>query len=252
MLLTGFYGKFPTHGDFISRRLPREFLDHWDEWLQGAIRHSQNELGNSWLNSYLSCPVWRFLLSDGVCGEGIWHGLLIPSVDRVGRYFPLTFVSHLQHVKSPMRILAECGYWLDRLEDIAYTVLDDDFDFELMEKNIKQLGNPRLSTSAQQHAPAHSRQVSRPHLMAALEVERVRPLQAMPALAEHLLNRMFNSYSLWWTHGSEHIAPALLCCEGLPSLAGFTSFMTGQWEQGGWINLGSVITHSDSVGLLED
>ena len=33
-LSIGFFGKLPSHGDFLSRRLPRSFVDPWDSWLQ--------------------------------------------------------------------------------------------------------------------------------------------------------------------------------------------------------------------------
>ena len=39
--LPGFYGKFPELGDFVNRRMPRSFLDRWDEWLQNAIATSR-------------------------------------------------------------------------------------------------------------------------------------------------------------------------------------------------------------------
>ena len=67
--LTGFYGKLPTHGDFISRNLPRTFIDPWDNWLQTAISASHEQLGEQWLNYFLVAPVWKFILSDGTCGE---------------------------------------------------------------------------------------------------------------------------------------------------------------------------------------
>lgn len=91
----GFYGKVATHGDFVSRRLPRSFLDPWDHWLQDCLRYSQEQLGADWLDVYLTSPVWRFALAPGVCGDGAWTGVLIPGVDRVGRYFPLTVAAPL-------------------------------------------------------------------------------------------------------------------------------------------------------------
>ena len=49
---------------------------------------SRDALGEGWLETYLTAPVWRFALAAGCCGPaaaGIW----LPSVDRVGRYYPL-------------------------------------------------------------------------------------------------------------------------------------------------------------------
>ena len=86
----GFYGKVPTRGDFVSRRLPWTFVDPWDRWLQGGLACSRDQLGDAWLEVYLTSPVWRFALTPGVCGDAGWIGIVLPSVDRVGRYFPLT------------------------------------------------------------------------------------------------------------------------------------------------------------------
>ncbi|MDE1465476.1 type VI secretion system-associated protein TagF [Spartinivicinus poritis] len=252
MLLTGFYGKLPSHGDFISRRLPREFLDHWDEWLQGGIAHSQKVLADQWLTLYLNAPVWRFVLSDGVCGEGIWYGVIIPSMDKVGRYFPLTFAGHIQQKISPMKLMAECGYWIERLEDIAYSVLDDDFDLETMEQDLNKLGNPTIRQVDDLFTGSSSTKMhSRPHLQVALDAGKIRPLQAMPAVTEYLINKLFNSYSFWWTQGTTQIQPAFLCSEGLPALPAFTSLLTGMWNEGGWLNLGTAISHTDSATLME-
>ena len=88
--IPGFYGKLPELGDFVNRRLPQNFIDPWDSWLQQAIATSRDQLGGNWLNNYLTSPIWRFAVSSGVVGESPWCGLLMPSVDRVGRYFPLT------------------------------------------------------------------------------------------------------------------------------------------------------------------
>ena len=86
----GFYGKLPMVGDFVSRRLPNDFISSWDSWLQSAIAASREELGDDWLKNYLTSPIWRFLLSPGLCGNQAVAGIMMPSVDRVGRYYPLT------------------------------------------------------------------------------------------------------------------------------------------------------------------
>src|SRR5690606_39018525 len=86
----GFYGKLPSRGDFVSRRLPQPFVATWDAWLQQGIAASQAALGQRWLDVYLTSPIWRFALAPQVCGGAAYIGVLVPSVDRVGRYFPLT------------------------------------------------------------------------------------------------------------------------------------------------------------------
>ena len=37
----GFYGKLPSHGDFVSRSVGSVFLDRWDGWLQSGVAQSR-------------------------------------------------------------------------------------------------------------------------------------------------------------------------------------------------------------------
>ena len=95
----GWYGKLPTLGDFASRRLEADFIEPWDLWLGEALQAQRSAYGEGWLEAYLETPPWRFLLSPGalrgVRPELAFAGVLVPSVDRVGRHFPLTLVASL-------------------------------------------------------------------------------------------------------------------------------------------------------------
>jgi type VI secretion system protein ImpM len=86
----GWFGKIPNLGDFASRRLPEGFIRRWDRWLQGGLAQSRGELGEAWIDTYLVAPILRFWVAPGTLGPNAWTGLLMPSVDRVGRHFPLT------------------------------------------------------------------------------------------------------------------------------------------------------------------
>ena len=87
------YGKLPARGDFVRAGLPRDFTDPWDDWLQSVIAGSRALMGEAWLPAFLEAPVWRFALPAGMCGAQAVLGLMLPSVDRAGRYFPLTFAA---------------------------------------------------------------------------------------------------------------------------------------------------------------
>jgi type VI secretion system protein ImpM len=92
-VLTGWFGKIPALGDFVTRRLPPQFVEPWDHWLSTEILASRETLGSDWAPSYLKAPTWLFALMPGVLDAGTWYGVLTPSVDRVGRHFPLTLVA---------------------------------------------------------------------------------------------------------------------------------------------------------------
>lgn len=90
----GWFGKLPTLGDFATRRLPAAFVEPWDQWLALGLA-SWREHDAGWLDAYLAGPIWCFELGAGLLGRGSarWSGVLMPSVDRVGRYFPLTIAA---------------------------------------------------------------------------------------------------------------------------------------------------------------
>ena len=126
----GFYGKLPSEGDFVTRRLPWEFTSAWDDWLQQGMQASREALGATWLERYLSAPIWRFQLAPGVCGPSGWRGLFFASVDRVGRYFPLTLA--FADGSAPALAALRDDDWL-AIEDaalagLAPTLPIDDFD----------------------------------------------------------------------------------------------------------------------------
>ena len=92
----GWFGKLRALGDFASRRLPPEFIDPWDEWLSEELVATRQALGEDWAEAWANAPTWRFALTAGVLGTGPWFGVLMPSVDRVGRQYPLTFAASFQ------------------------------------------------------------------------------------------------------------------------------------------------------------
>ena len=132
-LVPGFYGKLPSHGDFVRRRLTGSFVDLWDSWLQSAVAQSKEQLGANWLEIYLGSPLWRFIFTPGVCGPDMLAGVLMPSVDRAGRYFPLTMAVSLPEAVNPLRLATEYDDWFGRAESILLTALDDSVHFELDE-----------------------------------------------------------------------------------------------------------------------
>ena len=121
-MTVGFYGKLPARGDFVRSGLPRDFTDPWDEWLQSVMTGSQTLMGDAWLPAFLEAPVWRFALPPGMCGALAVLGLMLPSVDRAGRYFPLTFAA-----LSPRGIVVETAEaWLDTCEAAGRDALELD------------------------------------------------------------------------------------------------------------------------------
>jgi type VI secretion system protein ImpM len=121
----GFHGKIPARGDFVQAGLPRAFTDPWDGWMQRMVAASRAVLGEAWLPAWLEMAVWRFALSSGICGPGAVIGLWVPSVDRVGRYFPLTLAA-VARDGDVFRLLREGGGFLAAAEHAGREALEND------------------------------------------------------------------------------------------------------------------------------
>ncbi len=134
----GWHGKLPSLGDFATRRLDTVFLDRWDTWISTSLGELQKD--PQWLDRYLHCPAWRFLLMPGVIDSRAWCGVLMPSVDRVGRYYPLTFALPLEGHLS-LQELQPTLEWLGHLEQSAYCAVDNEWGIEALEASLLRLGD---------------------------------------------------------------------------------------------------------------
>ena len=235
----GFYGKMPSNGDFISRNLPRTFIEPWDQWLQESIATSREQLGKDWLNYYLTAPIWRFALSRGVCDNNIWIGILIPSVDQVGRYFPLTLAAQVNDSYNIIDIADNEEPWFSQAEHIALSALDKNNKLNTFNQYIDQLNLPgHLITTPK----TQQDKIPEPHTANSdswrVLMTRSKPVSAnLSTLTEQLLYQRFENFSLWWTSGSEQIEASILTCKKLPQAHGFAAMLSGNWENWGWDNI---------------
>jgi len=180
----GCFGKVPALGDFLSRGLDPGLAARLDGWLQDAVAASRAALGEAWLDLYLASAVWRSILGAGASGGGAVAGILCPSVDRVGRCFPLAVLAPV----GPAGTAADWNGWFDRAEDTVRDVVEERADAEAFLAALAALGAP---PSLAQGAP-----VRRP---------------AAPTLGPGALAGMVESSAdgLWWSAGSETVAPSL-------------------------------------------
>lgn len=198
----GFHGKVPTLGDFLSRRLPPGFATPWDEWLQRLVQASRARLGPDWLAAWLEAPVWHFVLGAGIAGPARAYGVLIPSVDRVGRHFPFTILG-----------LARAGGaalppWTLRAEALALSALDDGFDPVQLEADLSALGAPDDPAPRSAADPGE-----------------------WPA--EAAIAALMPGETLWWCRESARVPATLLRCRGLPDAAAAAGLIAGPEDDAG-------------------
>jgi len=125
----GWFGKLPGMGDFAHRRLPEDFREVWERWLRNGLARLR-VIHQGWSERYLEAPVWCFVLGNGVIGGQSWVGVLMPSVDVEGRYFPFTLAQELVSPRSELKgeALAHVRQWWGVAIQAARDGLDGNLD----------------------------------------------------------------------------------------------------------------------------
>jgi type VI secretion system protein ImpM len=184
----GFYGKIPARGDFVRNGLPHAFIDPWDRWLQQGIAASRAELGDEWVAAWLEAPIWFFALAPGICGPDAALGLWMPSVDRVGRHFPLTLAA-IATGGNARQLAHDSGGFLAAAERAGLDALESDLGPEELAGRI----------AAAAEAPPAGPGVD--------------PAAYMTANA------------LWWTEGSPRVPPRAFAGDALPNDLTFVTML---------------------------
>jgi type VI secretion system protein ImpM len=235
----GLFGKLPSHGDFLRRRASDAFVDRWDAWLRESLAASREALGERWLDVYLTSPAWRFVCAAGTCGPAPVIGLMVPSVDRVGRYFPLTLVADLPSDVNPIAIVAASAVFFERAERlIIETLATEDIDFERFDEQVVDLAESLESITMP------PRVVLDPGAASLLDdgaqswqIPIGSTSEIAPVFEQLLSQRLSSIYEplvLWWTEGSSAVEPSCLIAKGLPHPNTFVALLDGTWEQYRW------------------
>jgi type VI secretion system protein ImpM len=239
----GFYGKLPSHGDFLRRRVPDAFVEVWDSWLQECLVASRVALADRWLDIYLTSPAWRFVAAAGLLGPQPVIGLLVPSVDRVGRYFHLTIAATLPGDVDAIDAVTRGAVFLDHAEQLAIdTLAADAIQFETFDAAVRALADHlavfdastvRLAPEASSVLADSASECWRIPLISSTNLE--------PMFREIFSRRMAALYDplvVWWTDGSECVEPTCLLGRGLPAPESFAALMDGIWLNQPWRSLG--------------
>lgn len=222
----GLFGKLPAKRDFIALNAPSGFLAVYEKWLQGGLTASRLELGQRWQEAYLNAPIWRFWLGAAHGGQAV-AGAFMPSVDGIGRYFPLTiFAAAGPGAAIPPPELDPQDRWFEAVEDFLLEALDPGASYEAVAQRLAALPLPddqllaappqdmvRLSDSSIVTAAISS---GFPERLAALRVE------------DHA--RAYAHASYLWTVGGPNFEPLALIGQALPDPYLFSGLLTGRFD----------------------
>jgi type VI secretion system protein ImpM len=213
-LAWGFYGKLPSQGDFVSRRLSWAFTEPWDAWMQAALGHAREALGADWLPQYLHAPVWRFRLAPGLAGPTGWLGLWFPSVDKVGRHFPLAVAAPLPpEVAATAALALDDAAWA-ALEQSALAALEPRTSLDSLESALAAAPTPALPLAAAEPAG--------PTLQVLAD-------DADPSAAQAACDAAAAAPLLFFTWGSATVPPTVLRADAWPDAVQGQAFLNGHW-----------------------
>jgi len=225
-LSCGLFGKLPAKRDFIAINAPGGFLTTYEKWLQGGLTASRLALGQAWQEAYLNAPIWRFWLGAAHGGQTV-AGAFMPSVDGIGRYFPLTvFAVATPGAAIPPPELDPQDAWFEAIEDFLLQALEPQASYEAVAQRLATLPVPHDQHLAA--PPADMTRLSDGTIVSAATTSGFPERLAALRVEDHA--RAYAHASYLWTVGGPNFEPLALTGQALPDPYLFAGLMTGHFD----------------------
>jgi type VI secretion system protein ImpM len=218
------FGKIAGLGDFASRRLAPETRAVFDTWLARGLAASRSELGERWMNTYLTSPIWCFALAPAVI-DTKWHvGVMMPSVDSVGRYFPLLVIQSWGEGPRRAPDLSSLDEWFDSASSAALGTLQGDGGLERLERELAAVPALPIIEAVPGPEPASLPWRER------FQVDTGQALaDFLLRLADTQVDARYRGCSFWWPKREAAPARSLSIAVGLPPPEAFARLLEGDW-----------------------
>jgi type VI secretion system protein ImpM len=205
----GVFGKYPGRRDFISVGMPQAILSPLEKWLQAGLATSKEAFGMRWKEMFLVQPIWNFRLGREIGGVDCL-GAFMPSVDGVGRYFPLLLLAYPpdKSFGYPLWMDLDIGGWFDTVHAALLATLSDG-NLPDPADIAKSVAEPPSVAIAEGDGKPGSRGLR-------VEMGEQDREDFRDALQRHDLAFAGNRQSVWWTDGGAHVARQVLVVPGMP------------------------------------
>ena len=217
----GVFGKLPQKRDFIALNIPRAVLEPFETWLQSAVAASRNELGTDWQEHYLVAPIWRFWIGADILGVGC-AGSLVPSVDKVGRFFPLSILYCAENgqgiVAPPFDPL---DAWYSAIEQRLLGVLKENAEIEV-DRLTEGLTPPQSTVTAPEPQPEKFKRG------AIWQGHGDAPEDMLSGLMPSDYWACLSMRSFWWTRGGSASGQLVYARNALPDPFFYATMLKGR------------------------
>jgi type VI secretion system protein ImpM len=219
------FGKLGAKRDFIAIATPRHFLETWEPWLQACVSASRHQLGGGWQDAFLTAPVWRFWLGADIAGSTI-IGAIMPSVDGVGRYYPLTLLAVADPTFShPPPDLNPQDDWFATAEGFLLSTLDLNRSFDDISRDLEAMPPPLVEATVKGSEDIRVIGDTMVGVIAAGQT-----FQDSLHMLRHSNHDSSAATSFWWTEGGGNFPPMALCARGMPDPFGYSIMLTGRFS----------------------
>ena len=242
MILHGFYGKLPTAGDFVGRGWQAVMQGSLDALIQEALREVSASARTD--AGVVERPGFSVIsIRPGVLGEHGIVAVVMTSVDRVGRRFPLCAgVQWLPDDDAPMT-WPSIEYGLTLGSRIRRN-LEGELDPELLLSEIVAVGDPHRFQLTLQGVDSEDTMPPLPAETMQLHVKG--PLASIPAGLQALCAFVAGASDLLGIRfDAGDVDDDFFVIRRLEDGGPLAALFDGAWSSHGWTTYGQGVAHED-------
>ncbi|KAA8998157.1 type VI secretion system-associated protein TagF [Affinibrenneria salicis] len=136
----GWYGKLPSTGDFLQRRLPDALVHHWAHWFHmGLVNWQKAESQDDPQRQFRKAPVWNFVIPATLGNQFVQMGCLLPASDRVGRQYPICALRLFSPESWNNQQLAVAGEWYQSVGKTLFNGVRNGYSAEQLDRALLAL-----------------------------------------------------------------------------------------------------------------
>ena len=166
----------------------------------------------------------RFAWAPGIIDSRWWFGLLMPSCDSVGRYFPLVIAQPRARAPEDRIALDHLELWYEHLARAALRTLSDEEGGSLDSLEAALQEAPPWPTAGRQSTVTLRETLHGDHLALAPAATLN---QWLHGFALRDLSRRLAGCSVWWRVTEDRSGDTVDIVHGLPDGAGFAALLRG-------------------------
>lgn len=135
----GWYGKLPSAGDFLQRRLPDPVVNNWAHWFHNGLVNLQRDAQGPNDHPFSNAPVWNFVIPATLGSQYVQMGCLLPARDRVGRRYPICALRLFSQQDWRPQQLNMAASWYQQLGHTLLNGVRNGFSAEQIDRTLQAI-----------------------------------------------------------------------------------------------------------------